>query len=496
MQESLTATLAEWAAELRFDDIPSHTVEVACSQLISNLAAVRASMTHPLGRRIVAAFGSPTQADSKQACYVLAALAAALDFDEVAFSGHVSTGAVNVAVGYANARRLDGRALLTAIVAANEVAARITATTILGPFFRGQTNTHCHLASAAAARLKTARATVETWTDGLSLALSVLPTPLHHGMIAGDGKSTAAAVPVRMALDACDAAEAGLHGARNILEDDEGLLPHLSTVPLPNAITEGLGRRWHTDTLTFKRYPGSAYLHAAFECAERLYSRVGPVDPDSIRAVTVHASALTWQLEQKVARYLAGPATNTAAATLSVGYGVAVLLLHGRLAAADFASDALADKQRWRLAEKVRVEHDMTLTEQMAAATSPLGEALRLAGPRVTDYAPLRPWVGADVRGRLAELGAAAEDFVHATMSIGARVEVQMVSGEFETEECRSPLGSAGPYTRLRHREIVADKFAGVGGPADLVEDLGIIATATAAEVSSTLYRAIGVPPQ
>ncbi|MFE3325711.1 MmgE/PrpD family protein [Streptomyces sp. NPDC059176] len=488
---SLTAELAGWARSVTHDDIPPDTLAAARSQLISNLAAVRGSLDHPVGRRVVAAFGPPDQTDPKQAGHVLAALATVLDFDEVAYSGHVSTGAVNVAVAEALRGGLDGRSLLTTIVTANECAARISAATILSPFFRGQTNTHCHLASAAVARLHARRAPLEQWTAGLGLALGILAVPLHHGVVAGDGKALSAAAPVRLALDACDAAAQGLRGPEAILEHPEGLLAHLSAVPLPDAVTEGLGRRWHTDTLTYKRFPGSAYLHAAFDCAERLYARLGSVDASRVRRITVHGSLLTWQMQRKVAPALDGPRTGVSAATLSVGYGVATLLLTGELGVADFTPGALADEARWALADKVAVEHDMQLSLRMARATSPLGEALRQAGRRALEWPELLTWTGRDAPHILASLGEPEETFEDATMAIGARVDLECSDGTVMSEECESFTGSAGPQTRRGHGTLVRRKFLAVGGCEEVLSELERIEHLDPARTADVLGRAV-----
>lgn len=493
---SLSTTLAAWARAVTHDDIPERTLYAARSQLISNLAAVRASLRHPVGRRITAAFGPPRQPDPTRSAHVLAALATALDFDEVAYSGHVSAGAVNVAVAEAERGRLDGTAVLAAIVAANECGARVSAATILSPFFRGQTNTHCHLASAAAARLHARRATPAEWTAGLGLALGILPVPLHHAVVTSDVKAFTAAAPVRLALDACDAAAHGLAGPAAVLEAPGGLLEHLSAVPVPEAVTEGLGRRWHTDTLTYKRFPGSAYLHAAFDCAQRLHARLtadgtGPA-ADRVRRIVVHGSLLTWQMERKVAPHLRGPATGVSAATLSVGYGVATLLLTGGFGPADLTGPALADPARWALAGKVTVEHDWQLSLRMAAATSPLGAALRQAGPRALDWPELRTWAGDDAAGLLAGLGAPEDTFENATMAIGARVEVELADGTVLAEAADAAVGSAGSATRREHRALVREKFLAAGGPAGVLADLERLDTLDAAATARTLAAAVG----
>lgn len=492
---SLSTRLAAWARTVSHAGIPRATVASARSQLISNLAAVRASLNHPVGQGLVRAFGPAIQPDPKQSAYVLAALATALDFDEVAYSGHVSTGAVNVAISEAERSLLDGKSLLATIVAANECAARISAATILSPFFRGQTNTHTHLASAAAARLHARKASVQEWTAGLGLALGVLAVPLHHGVVTSDVKALSAAAPVRLALDACDAAAHGLSGADTILEHPEGLLAHLSAVPLPEVVVAGLGRRWHTDTLTYKRWPGSAYLHAAFDCAELLHQRLGALDLSRIRRIVVHGSLLTWQLERKVASALAGPRTSVSTATLSVGYGVATLLMTGVLGPKDYAAPALCDEARWDLAARVSVQHDMGLSIRMARATSPLGEALRQAGDRALDWPEFVAWGGADAPRLLADLGAPEETFEQATMAIGARVELELADGSIAGETCEAFVGSAGPETRRDHASIVRRKFLATGGSHDVLAELERMELLDQAETVRVLVRALSPDP-
>lgn len=487
----LTAALAGWARTVDWAGIPEHTRDLARSQLISGLAAVRATLRHPVGRSIVAAFGPPLQDDPRRSAYVLAALASALDYDEVAYSGHVSGGSVNVAVAEARSAGLDGRSLLATIVAANECAARISAATILSPFFRGQTNTHCYLAGAAAARLHARNAPVDDWVAGLGLALGVLPMPLHHGVVTSDTKALSVAASVAMALDACDGATHGLAGSAEILEHPEGLLAHLSAVPLPEEVTVGLGTRWHTDTLTYKRFPGSAYLHAAFDCAEQLHSQLGVIDAARVRRVLVHGSLLTWQMERKVASALDGPRTTASAAALSVGYGVATLLLTGRFGPGDLHPSALADPDRWELAGTVSVEHDMGLSIRMAQATSPLGQALRQAGHRALDWPDLLTWAGEGAPELLALLGEPEQTFEHSTMAIGARVTLELADGRVVTQACDSPVGSAGPRTRENHRAIVRRKFLDTGGPEEVLDDLQRIDQLGPSEVARTLARVV-----
>ena len=511
--DSLIVQLARWASHVRYEDIPPSTLAFARSQLISNLGTVRASLRHPLGEALVKAFGAPRHPDPKQSAYILSALAMSLDFDEVAYSGHLSASCVNVAISYAVHLAVDGERLLTAIVVANECAARFQAATILGRFFGGQSATYLHLIGAAAARLHLQGAAEEEWVAALSLAVGILPTPGHRALLCSDTKTFIAATPVRLALDACDAAAAGMSSMGRILDGSDGVLAQISPIPIPEAVVAQLGRRWHTDTLSFKRFPGSMYLQAAFECAERLHSRLG-ADASTIRTVVVHGSVLTAMLDKKVAPFAHNGRTAVSAATFSLGYGVAALLLHGALGPEDYAAPALDDADRWMLARKVRVVEDPGLTKRMVAATAPLGEALRQAGGRAAESIEILSWasgrfafllrvplarsvlkalMAGRVRARLAALGPAADTFENATMAIGARVEVELADGTVVTEECEVAIGMAGPATKRDHAAIARDKFLAVGGSVALLSDLERIAQLDYVHTAQALSVAIDI---
>ena len=505
------ARLAAWARELRYEDIPATTLNFARSQLISNLATLRATRQHPLGDKFVKAFGPLINDDPKQAAYIMAGMAMCLDFDEVAYSGHLSASCVNTAVAYALSLGLPGRSLLAAIVAANECAARFQAAIVLGPFFQGQSGTHLHLVGAACARLHAENAGLDEWIASLGLALALLPVANHDALLHSDAKAFLAASPVRTALDACDAAAQGFVGWAGILDGPGGVLSQLSAIPTFETLTELLGQRWFTNTLSFKRFPGSAYLQSAFECAQQLHDRVGSIDPARVESIVVEGSVLTTMLTKKVAPFLAGGSTTTSAATFSIGYGVATLLLTGKLEPTDFAAPALSDPSRWWLADKVRVIHNPALTKQMVGATVPLGQALRQAGDRALDWPELLTWRGGLVsklppagqraivrrlgsrklHAQLAELGPPDRSFDHATMAIGSVVTINFTDGSAIVERRSAAIGMAGDATRQIHPDIVREKFVRTGGSLDVVGALESIDSLNAEKTRAALVAAL-----
>lgn len=459
--------LAAWGASLRPRDIPCRVLKLAASQVLSQTASIRAGLAHPLGRRLVAAFGHPLQSDPRASAAVFAALGSWLNLDDTAYAGHLSNSTVAVPLAYAYARQLDGLSLLTAVVAANECAARITAAATLGPL-RGQSAVHTHLAGAVAGRLHCDRASARTWQDALGLAFAMPNWPLMRAFLASDARLFNAFTPVRTAMDACDGALAGLRGAPDILEHEDGFLARFATVPLPQALGKGLGSRWHTDTLSFKLHPGGPGIDAAIDCAADIHRAIGPLRPQDVAEIVVEASLYTMYAGQRASGYICGPGSPLGALVLDVPYPVATTLLTGSFGVSDFSSPGLDEPHRWELASRVRLEHDTAMTRELFASHAPFGEAVREAGPDA--HAWLRNFGGDELVDLVATLAPTDPDFTRSTKATGARVTVRTTDGRTTTRSRLIPLGGAGPDTRAHHAQMMRDKFLSVGGPARVAD--------------------------
>lgn len=488
---TLTRRLAEWAAGLRHPDLPERIGEYATSQVMSHLAVVRASLAHPLGRKLVRAFGPPLAPDPGRAAHVLAALSSCLYYEDSMYAGHVTHASVGVPLAYRRAQRLDGRALLTAVVAANECAARVTAAAVLGPL-RGQGTSYTQLVGAVAARLHGAGAPAETWTAAWGLALAMPPWPLRRALLGSEAKVLSAATPVRTALDACDAAVAGLRGADDILEHPGGLLAKFSHVPSPEVVTAGLGERWHTDTLTFKMYPAGAYVDAAVDCAVDLHARLSPEEIHGIEEIVVSAARLTLSMDQEGAPYLDREHSAIMALNVGVAYNVATALTTGSVTPADLAEPATKDPVRWALADRVRVEYDAELSRQVLRATAPLGEALRQGEERGRQW--LADFMGAGAAAAAEIGGPPSTTFQDADKTVGARLRITLRDGRVVTASCERPRGSAGRRTRDTHRVLVREKLAASGTSPGVRDALEHLASLDAQEVDDLIGRALSEP--
>ena len=451
--------LSGWAASLRTGDVPERVRGLALSQLLGHLGALFAGARHPAGRQVMA-LGAPLGDDAKQSASVMAALTMALDFDDTVFAGHVSHSAVGVPLAYARCAGLDGDRLLLSIVAATEVAARVTATATLGPF-RGQTAAHTHLAGAVTGRSLAEGCDAAVMGNALGLAFAAPPWPLQHAFFGSDAKLFTASTPIRTGLDAVDAARAGLHGAPDMLEHPRGFLATFASTPLLQA-AGGLGTRWHTDTLSIKVHPGCAYIDSAIDAALQLHPQV--VDRfDQISAVEVDASIFTVGMEERSKPYVVGPESGLAALNFSTGWSVASALRRGALEVEDFAAPRLDDAQVWRVARLVQVRHDPELSRRALLGAAPVGAALRMAGRDGAAW--LAGGAGISEDAAMSLLGEAETTFEDAEKAIGARLRVRFADGTELAAEVDVAEGAAGGDTRARHRQIARAKFVDNAAP-------------------------------
>ena len=259
---------------------------------------------------------------------------------------------------------------------------------------------------------------------------------------------------MRTGLEACRAAEAGLAGAADILEHEHGFLAKFATVPAPETVTLGLGRRWHTETLSIKLHPAGAYLDAAIDCAAELHASMSRTELEGICQITVDTTLLAIRMDQATARYLDRGRSSIMALNWSFGYNVATALITGNVTAADLAEPAISDPVRWALADRVRLRHDPELSRRFLAGTAPLGEAIRHVGQPARDW--LREFYAADLLADLDDEPNPSETFESATKAAGATVRVVLADGR--------QLSATRPGAAGVRRASPAAQPSGAGG--------------------------------
>ena len=297
-----TQTLARFAAELRFAQLPATTVAKTEDLMVDWLGSVMAGVSaRPVVamRQFVLSMG-PAQGPSEViACQastspLLAAMANAAA-SHVAEQDDVHNGAVfhpatvvfPPALAVAQALGRSGQDLITACVAGYEVGIRVGeflgrshykvfhTTATAGTFAAAAAVGH--LLGLDARQMQHAFGSAGTQSGGLWEFLKS----------GADSKQLHAAHAVAAGLTAAYLAKDGFTGAEDILTGAQGLAAGMSSDADPRKLTDGLGTRWTTEETSFKYHASCRHTHPAADALLSVLQTHG-LRLEEIARVTTH----------------------------------------------------------------------------------------------------------------------------------------------------------------------------------------------------------------
>src|SRR6266511_2581329 len=341
---TLARRLAEFTASLDFADLPPAVAASVQLRTLDVLGIALAASTGEAAPSILGALegwgaagdctviGAKRTAAAPLAILANGALAHSLDFDDThaASITHASAVVVPVALALGEAAGLDGRALVTAMVAGYETITRLGmaapgafhargwhATSVCGPF----------AAALVAGRIEGLDADRLTAALGIagSFASGVMEylddgswvKRVHAGW-AGHGGAIAAAL-----------ARGGFTGPASILEGRFGLYRTFLGAEPDVSPFATLGREWETPAIGCKPYPCCHLNHAYLDCALEL-RRAHAFAPEDVEAVEcrVPAGQVPIVCEPRPAKLRPRTAYE---AQFSLPYSIACALLDGRV---------------------------------------------------------------------------------------------------------------------------------------------------------------------
>ncbi len=439
--------LADWSATLHFDSIPQRVREECKVQFLNIIAAVHAGHFSESGRlasKIVREWGTGKEAtlipsgektSAYNAIFGNTCLSMALDYDDYLFAGHTGHSAVLCTLALAEKYSLGGKEFLTAQVAANEIEGRIGAALVLGPF-NGQLMSFLHGVGSAVIAARAKGLDAQQTASAIGLALAQPAYCLMPGFFGSDGKVLLAAQTSCAGVMAAELAAGGLKGPTDIIEHERGFLATFGDHPLHGAFT-GLGKTWLCDTLSYKPYPGCAYLDAIIDCVLQL-ARDHDIDPAAVRSIDIATSSLALAMEALAAPYVQPEPASLVSLNFSVGYNVAVALADKELTPRQFLREKAREPALWELARKVRLTLDDAIDARMRACF------------------PVR--LVSTAEGERYELDLESANLSLFRMSLGARVRIEMEDGRAFEAEQEVPRGAAGRPFEER-RQTVEEKF-------------------------------------
>jgi len=372
-----TRGMAEFVANLRFEDIPADVRQrikllmldsLGCALYGAKLEWSRI-LQQRLGEldttRMCAVWGTKQRISAPHAALINGTQVQGFELDDVHRQGmlHVGSVVLPALIAVTEFRQgLSGKEFLTAAVAGYEIGPRVGI--CMGPehleqgFHTGATFGVFSAAAGSARGLKLdAAKTVHalgiagTQAAGLMAAqFGAMVKRMHSGRSSQSG------------LYGALLAEAGFTGIINVFESEYGgfctTFSRSTDRFKIEELTAGFGSVWQTMGIALKFYSCVASNHTTLD-ALRLMQEEHPFGANDVDKIVVHCTQATavhvgWKYQPQ----------GLTSAQLNLPYCVATLLLDGDVFVDQFSEDRVADPARMALAEKVDVREDPAYTAQ------------------------------------------------------------------------------------------------------------------------------------
>ena len=395
---SETKQLAEFAANLSFENIPTNVVDRikflvmdtvgisirAMHDAESTPALLAASQAMGYAGGESSVIGSSATSNSKYtppaAAMINGTLAHSLDFDDTHAAGSIHTSAPIVPAALAAAEMVgaDGKKVISAITAGFEVQIRLSLA--LNPSDHYQRGYHpsatCGTFGAAAA----AGLIFDLDAEGMASAFGIAECQTAGSMrFLADGawtKRFQVGYAGHNGLIAASLAREGFKGPTGSIEGKDGFLQ--SYAPNPDIVraASDLGKVWETMNIAVKPYPSCRYSHAAMGAMAEVRAK-HDISEDEVEAVEVGLPHTGWRIIGETDDVKRKP-TGAVDGQFSMPFCGAVVLRQGTMGWDDYAKH-LNDSDTLQLASKFS-----TITDPWAEAEYPenMAGVVRVKTPR------------------------------------------------------------------------------------------------------------------
>lgn len=375
------AAFTSHIARTRFEDLPAEAVAKAKTFLLDtigvglagtadgNAARVRAAAAQWGAADEATVWGSGARLPAPSAAFVNAYLVHSLEYDCIHEPAVVHPMATLLCTLFAWSERaskhgkpVDGRRFLAAVSVGVDVAGLLGAATKSGlRFFRPATAGGFGAAAGLASVAGFDEPRVKD-TLGLQFAQACGTMQAHVEGTAALGLQIG--FNARAAINAVDAATAGLAGPHDFLTGQFGYFPMFENGSFePAIIQRELGRVPQVTRISHKPHPSGRLTHGGVDGVRQLMRKHG-FTPDAVAEITIHVPPLVMELVGRPD--IPNPTSNYA--KLCLPFVVGTYLARGRVDVPDFASPEMRDDSAVHaLASRVRVVLDDN-TDQNAIA--------------------------------------------------------------------------------------------------------------------------------
>ena len=365
---TISEVIAGFVTDLRFDNLPSSVVSRAKELILDHLGVAAFGATTPWGIAVAetirplggvqesSIYFTSDKVPALNAAFVNGTFAHGFELDDHYKGAHSACVVIPAALAVGEKQRIDGRTLVTALVAGYEILARL-ARTMPHISDRGHhtTGTLGPFGSAVAAGKILDMNPVQ-----LVAALGIagnFPTGVCEFYKGTMEKRLFAGRAAQSGVLACLLAGAGITGAKTIFEGEVGFCHTYSDRPDLKQLTAGLGEKFHTEGVYLKRYPCAGTNHPYIDAALSLYEKRKDAfaREENIAQIIIEGGKKYRGKEILNRRRVAAHVQDVMGAQYSVLYAVAVTLRRGRPGVQEFSLDTIRDAKLQRLLGKCKV---------------------------------------------------------------------------------------------------------------------------------------------
>jgi 2-methylcitrate dehydratase PrpD len=312
---TLAKQLADFAAELRYEQLPDEIARSVKSHCLDTLGVSLGARNEDAALAVadvVAKWGGPEEATSlmggrrvpsPHAGLMNGTLAHALDFDDTHLPSVVHPSATVVPTAFAEAETAgaSGAEFLAALAAGYEVSVRLSMAqfdTDLGNSVFFEHGLHATASIGALAAAAVAAKLRGLGADGIlnaiGIACSMAAGLAEANRTGGTVKRAHCGWASHCAISAAMLAESGLTGPPTCLEGRFGFFQAFCGERWhPDEVVSGLGSRWRTPEIAFKPYPCNHFTHTVADAA--LAMRARGLTPEDVDEVTIKTAEASWR---------------------------------------------------------------------------------------------------------------------------------------------------------------------------------------------------------
>lgn len=365
----LVERLVQHALNLRYEELPSEAVDIARWLVFDSLGTGLGGYQRDLGRKAVrfaetrrgpgkaTVLGSGLQTTAEEAAFANGVMIKILGMDDSHRTGsHIASQVVPAALATAEVHGTSGRDLLTAIVAAYDLAVRVGHTVRTAQRRRGLDIKGT--VGAMAAALVTglcADLDEETLAHAVGLAADLASGTEQYVYEGGDcdTKDLIAGFAARNGVFAVNLAQSGFYGPRGALDGEYGFFRAFGD-GYDAAVFDDLGHHFAITTTAFKPHGGCRHTHQAVDAIQQILTQ-GPLDPAQITGITVQ----TYQAALQPHFRIDPDPPSQGVAGLSIRVAIAVALTQGSAWPQDFRHWDDAEVRRLRRLVDIAVEPEI-----------------------------------------------------------------------------------------------------------------------------------------